>query len=333
MSSATCVSMTKFRFSGLVITIALGSQYGCGDRIVHFGHTAEQFYPQHEVYPVPSCQSERPERGAHACWKWGERLDRSISPACRVDRAGALSCWRSNLSRTPTGEFASVDDNGYTACALRTDQTVVCWGVSSWPRAPRTAFDRVDVGHHSSPLHWGREYACGFTKEGKIQCWEDGREGVTFGLSGAYIAMEAGDDTVCGLLSNGNVECLASVNHVTEHVPPGEGPIVAFTLGWDRTGCIVEPDRNARCWTTSLATGNNVVPARIERPVSLRAGGGGVCAIREDERLQCWGRARTPPAGRFRELRRPDGFDNYCGLAMDGDFYCWGDPTHEVGQF
>ncbi len=333
VNTATIVSMMSLQLSGVLLIAGGGSQFGCGDRKVLIGHTAADFYPEDEVYPFPSCQAERPRRGRHACWRWGERSDRSISPACRVDSYGQLSCWRSNLSRTPTGKFVSVDDDGYNACALRTDQTVVCWGVArnGWPHAPKTAFSRVSVGRQTSPLHWGKEYACGLTNDGHIQCWESGREEFMFGLDGVYTAMEAGDDTVCGLKSSRDVECLASIKHVGERPLP-EGPIVAFTLGWNRTGCIVQPDRSARCWTTSLATGRNVVPGRIDRFISLRAGGGGVCAIREDERLQCWGRARTPPAGRFRELSRPDGFGNYCGLAIDGTFYCWGDPTTEVDR-
>lgn len=316
----------------MFVVIASGTLLGCFGPTVRVGHTGAELRPPHTIYPVPSCQDQKPRRGRHACWKWGERLDRSISPACRVDRHGQLSCWRGRLSRVPTGEFVSVADDGYNACALRTDQTVVCWGVARWPRAPRTTFSQVQLGRQASPLNMGREYACGLTKDAHIQCWEAGSEGITFGLSGIYTAMEAGDDTVCGLQATGDADCLTSIHHVAERPPPGEGPIVAITLGWDRTGCLVETDRSARCWTSSLATGSDVVPARIERFISLRAGGGGVCAIREDERLQCWGRAGTPPAGRFRELSRPDGFGNYCGRAVDGTFYCWGDPTSDVGD-
>lgn len=321
--------MRNVRLSRILVSLALGALFCCSGRIV--GHRSRSL--AHEVYPVPLCQDERPRRGRHACWKWGEQMDRSISPACRVDRLGQLSCWRSNLSDTPRGEFVSVDDDGYNACALRSDHTVFCWGVArnGWPHAPETAFSHVSVGHQASPLHMGREYACGLTKQGHIQCWEAGTEGVTFGLPGIYTAMEAGDDTVCGLKSSGDVECLASIQHLTEFSPPGEGPIVGFTLGWNRTGCLVKTDRSARCWTSPIASGGEV-PERIERFISLRAGGGGVCAIRDDERLQCWGRARTPPDGRFRALSRPDGFGNYCGRTVDGVFYCWGDPTSDVGR-
>jgi hypothetical protein len=314
----------------LILTTMMCLLVGCpGSPVV--GHRADHFSLPHEVHPVPSCQEERPRQGRHACWKWGERQDRSTSPACRVDRLGQLSCWRSNLSVTPPGEFVSVDDDGYDACALRTDQTVVCWGVArnGWPHAPKTTFAHVSLGRLVSPLHLGRDYACGLTNDGRIQCWESGSEGVTFALNGIYTAMEAGDDTVCGLRADGDVDCLSSIHHLTERTPPGEGPIVAFTLGWNRTGCLVETDRSARCWTSPLPRGSQV-PERIKNVSSLRAGGGGVCAIRDDERLQCWGRAGTPPEGRFRELRRPDGFGTYCGRAVDGTFYCWGDPTSDV---
>ncbi|MEN8215926.1 MAG: RCC1 domain-containing protein [Pseudomonadota bacterium] len=58
-----------------------------------------------------------------------------------------------------------------------------------------------------------------------------------------------------------------------------------------------------------------------------------VCAIQEDDTLNCWGandhNQADPPSGTFSEIEA--GFHFNCGLKTDGTIACWGRDT--AGKF
>ena len=289
--------------------------------------------PWNDGLSSPECLETRPrprpraKLRQHVCWEYGKPTDRAVSASCRIDAHGRIDCWRDNLSQAPRGTFSNIDDNGFNACALDRDGRVVCWGTArrGWHAMPRDhRFVAVSVGNEVSPLHMGHSYACGLTVDGLIICWEEGPRGAVFSLDGEYQAMDAGNNTVCGITRAGEMRCLQSAQNFTERDPP-EGTFVSLALGTRGAQCVVDAANRAHCWVERLLTAPPVV---MEDTRVVRAGRSNACIVHRDGTMKCIGDAPPPPQLRVTYLSRPAGvFDNYCAIATDRKRYCWGDPT------
>lgn len=117
-----------------------------------------------------------------------------------------------------------------------------------------------------------------------------------------------------------------------EHMPEGfaadiEGAMV--TIG-EFHGCAIEAVENAEaggelvCWRNGRdKEGLLQVPDGIF--VQVSAGRHHTCAIREDERLVCWGKeewVKSPPAGAFVQVS--SGTTHACAVRKDGALKCFG---------
>jgi hypothetical protein len=100
-----------------------------------------------------------------------------------VTSNGAIRCWGNNAFRQSeplTGKFTWVTAGAAHTCALRTDNTVECWGVDSGDpfldalfdsgqqHAPSGYFDHIDAGQYHN---------CGVRPDGSVTWWgDDGSE-------------------------------------------------------------------------------------------------------------------------------------------------------------
>lgn len=276
---------------------------------------------------TPWCRDDRPlpKNGVrqHVCWAYGERTDLALSASCRIDAHGRAACWRDNLVDAPSGSFSAIDDDGYDACAIDSGGRAVCWGSArgGWISTPRLArFVAVSVGRMASPLHMGREYACGLTTTGQIMCWEAGPAAAVFLLHGEFTAMEAGNDTVCGITREGEMKCLDSIHTLTPRPPPA-GTFSALSLGTGVERCVLDAAHRASCEVVGE-------PVIVDGVRAIRAGTGHACMVGVDGTINCIGDAPPPPNVRVRYLSRPAGVsDNYCAITVDSERLCWGDPT------
>ena len=72
-----------------------------------------------------------------------------FSSACGVKTDSTIVCWGDNSwgeSTPPAGTFASVSAGYFFACAVRTDGTIACWGATTRMARPR----RRQVPSHPS---------------------------------------------------------------------------------------------------------------------------------------------------------------------------------------
>jgi len=113
--------------------------------------------------------------GAASCWGRNESGQASPPPqvldklaasdgyTCALDQS-AIVCWGLAPSPIPAGSFVEIAAGKSFACALRTDQTIACWGdpLDGRTSPPSGAFTTLAVG--------GR-HGCAIDVAGGLACW------------------------------------------------------------------------------------------------------------------------------------------------------------------
>ncbi len=308
-------------------------------------------------------------------------------------RAGEVFCWGQNYSSifgndgggTPLGSSATpvavcvahsgsactdtldsvsdIDVGASFACALRTDQTVVCWGSNSDGRLGRASANSIEeipapvclagsAGTCSQTLagvlgiDLGRDHACaivGATRD--AYCWGD---------NSYYQSTTSIDDNDVA-----TPVCASGVPPSCTHVTG-----VAVISASDDQSCASRTDGSALCWGYFTASGNPELPEIDGEPLPVCRDGGGptctgianvtsissgryfACAVTDDG-LLCWGDndagslAVPMPAdsrlagvvltGTGADAAPLDnvrlvqaGFHNACAIRTDGSVWCWG---------
>ncbi len=131
-------------------------------------------------------------------------LDIKIELVCAVTTSGEIRCantWGNPLADVfaspPEGPFTQVTVQGSSACGLRTDGTVVCFGTSSIPPAPKGRYAALESNH---------DHVCGVTDSGRLDCVS-----ATWGQNpnGAHSDLAIGEGVACAI-RNSAVECWGS---------------------------------------------------------------------------------------------------------------------------
>ena len=262
---------------------------------------------------------------------------------CGVRPGGAVECsdfWRPE--DIPAGRFGAVSAGWLTACGLRVDGSVECWGgVRDWsdPAVPAGAFVAVGSGGFR---------ACGLRPGGGLECWTQPvrglREEEALAWSaahpgGAFDAVSVGYAHVCGLRPGGAVECWGE-DWFGQSTAPG-GRFLAVAAGVSHS-CGLRPDGSVECWgEDSIDSGffgfsedryeeaySDPLGPLEDDALSKRERFGvltlGAAALGEEtlgvlvERAAGW----EPPGGPYKAISAGAGFT--CGLRLDGEVACWG---------
>jgi alpha-tubulin suppressor-like RCC1 family protein len=187
----------------------------------------------------------------------------------------------------------------------------------------------------------------------------------------ALVAIEVGGDFVCGLASDGGVWCwgrndagqLGSGDFVSRAEPRAVGlpaPVHRLSAGPAHV-CAITLGSELWCWGINSERqlghadlfDNQSLPIRVGSQadwVSVSAGQGHTCAIRDGGSLYCWGRNSQWQLGLG--TNEPDQFGEptlvddtgvwsriaadgrmTCGIQNPGRLYCWGDnPAGQLGM-
>lgn len=268
---------------------------------------------------------------------------------CGLTTTGGVQCWGDNADgqvgdgtdfpyRPPvdvvglTSGVQAVTAGGGHSCALLTNGSVHCWGGNdSGQLGDGTTDERltpapvVGLPNGVTSLAAGGQHTCARLQSGAVFCWGANSSGqlgnggntasstpvAVSGLAGAATALVAGRAHTCALLQNGAVQCwgenlqgqLGNGANTNQPQPVTvsnvDGPATALAAGRDHS-CAVRSDGSARCW------GNN---ARGQLGDDTRENRNTAVAVAElSDPLQALS------AGQYQT----------CGLAVDGDLYCWG---------
>lgn len=253
--------------------------------------------------------------------------------ACGITTDGSAYCWGGSegLGHSYTvlpNVFATVAV-GYTrACALTAAGAAYCWS-GGWDSIPR----RVPGKHRFRSLAVGDVHTCGITIDLDVMCWGSDRFGeLGIGKSGVQLEKPSSRVRADVLFSNVTV----SNRHTCALTPVG----VVYCWGDNRSGEL-----------GTASTAGSALPVRVHTDVKfkfLTAGDGFTCGLTTAGVAYCWGSNAYGELGRDsvssrcgseqfpcsngpavvsgkRDFRSLDaGNHHVCGVAMDGDTYCWG---------
>lgn len=215
------------------------------------------------------------------------------------------------------------------ACAIRTDRTVVCWGLNTFGGLGDGSLDNSPSPVGTSGLvqanvvAGGGTHTCAIVGGGTVRCWGDNARGqcdndtestvrsphTVIGISDA-VSLGLGTQHTCVARASGSVECWGAndagqlgrgtttfgrnfrrpVNGLTQ--------AIAVAAGQSHT-CAVSRDGSVSCWgangSSQLGDGTvmernaPVLVAEVENAVGITAGDRHTCALLDDGTVTCWG--------------------------------------------
>jgi len=264
---------------------------------------------------------------------------------CGIRADSTLACWgRNDYGELGLGDPAppeadvptSVDASSWksvsvgvaTTCAIRTDQSLWCWGYNFDAQiGDGTTTDRhtpTQVPGTWTSVAVGERHTCAIDSSTMLYCW------------GTELSGELGDG------ANTNVQ---------------PAPI-AISTGWSTViagylhTCALKADGTLWCWGIGAETGlgtNALFPTQVGSDTWLAVSSGiaHTCGVRSDGRLRCWGpnpygeigdgttsAASTPVAVGQDQVTDwiavGAGDHHTCAVRSDQSLWCWGD--NEYGQ-
>ena len=231
--------------------------------------------------------------------------------SCGIERTtGHLNCWSTYPSTSPpSGTYKRLTMGNNEYCALRTDNTVECWG-SGPPTPPGGEFIDIAIG---------RGFACGIGTDGEVSCW------------GEIIAGGYPEESMC--LENCEGACIQDSPNTYEckyDLTPPPGPFASIDAGAAHI-CALRPDGEVVCWGEDGYQHKLAVPENVSF-VQLDLGGDSACGLDAAGNAHCWGTyIKNEPPGPYDAV----GTGTYmaCGLRSDGDLTCWGDKPQVPAEW
>ena len=252
----------------------------------------------------------------------------------RADMMVLLKSINDGTLRT-TDTDTAMDGGGLIAtgwCALKTDNTLICWDISTGLPDPDTP-----SGTFTAVSGYGGDYGghhCAIRTDRTIACWGGGnRFGQADAPEGQFIAVSANRDFSCAIRTDRTIACWGRDFRGRTDAPEGRFTAVSGA-------CALRTDRTIACW------GDYGDP-----PSGQFTSVSGECAIRTDATIACWydplyeddpelKKEEEPPSGQFTAISSFTfaGLLNYCAIRTDATMACWGVNFHgaaitQPGQF
>ena len=264
--------------------------------------------------------------------------------SCGIRTDGTLWCWGSNddgqlglggavFTRSAPAQvgtetsWARVFAHDRETCALKSDDTLFCWGENGGTLGTGTASLEVTIPTQVAPgTGWrsigrGDAHSCGVQLDGTLWCW--GKNDVTgtlgasdtstypltrMGSDSDWVAAAASWHTSCALKSSGDLYCWGAndfgqlgVDHTigSPAMQRAGGGYAAIDLGFEYA-CALESSGAMRCWGRNLEGQLGVgrratfdgTPVQVERGpsswTSLLVGASFACGF-GDSALHCFG--------------------------------------------
>lgn len=245
--------------------------------------------------------------------------------ACALKTNGTLVCWGlNNLGQAtpPPGSFTQLSTRYLDACAVRVDGTLACWGSNRYGQStpPTGSFTQVGAGMYHN---------CAVRTDGRLACWglmsaPTAEYGQATPPTGSFTNVSAGLYHTCAVKTDGTLACWGDNSYGQLTSPPGSFTQVS---AGQYHACALKEDGTLACWGL-----NNVDQATPPTGsfTQLSAGWRHNCAVNTDGTLACWGHNEwgksTPPAGSFTHVSA--GVSYTCAVRTGGTLACWGDNSY-----
>jgi hypothetical protein len=219
----------------------------------------------------------------------------------------------------------------HTACALKPDHSLVCWGSNNYGQldVPEAQFKDVSVG---------KRHACGVTVFNELICWGDyfQETGVLFPPNGQFVSVTSGSHHSCALSKDGEVACWGKEDRTEENpenwyedfgfesISAGEYYTCGIVNWSDLEGAL-------GCWGEFPED----IPSSWGKSYQqVSAGRDLLCALGVDQIVECWSDnqehnpAGTPEEAAF--LAVSTGDKDACGITVEGSLICWGEGEEKL---
>ena len=224
---------------------------------------------------------------------------------------------------TPTATYTTITTGRFHTCALRTDNTITCWGNnrSGQTDAPDGQYTTITAGTF---------HTCALRTDNTITCWGNNGWGETDAPDGQYTTITAGDQHTCALRTDNTITCWGN-NDVGQSDAP-DGQYTTITAGTFHT-CALRTDNTITCWgrnTTPIGYGNSIISGQSDAPdgqyTTITTGRFHTCALHTDNTITCWGwndvGQANAPDGQYTTITA--GTFHTCALRTDNTITCWG---------
>ncbi len=327
---------------------------------------------------------------------------------CALTTYGGLKCWGYNVygqlgdgteeRRTSpvdvvelSSGVATVDAGNSHACAVTTTEgRVKCWGYNSQGQLGDDTLENrsmpvnvVGLASGVSAVSAGGSHSCALTTVGGVKCWGNNSagqlgDGTTTdrttpvqvgGLTSGVVAIAAGDNHTCALLTGGGVKCWGTngsgqlgdgtKTNRSSPVDVLELSGVAAIVAGNLYTCALTTGGGAKCWGDNAygklgddTTVDKTTPVDVMglssdvAAIALSTGGHHTCAVTTSGGAKCWGlnnygqlgdasttEHHTPVdvAGLSRGVVAASaGAYHTCALTVGGGVKCWG--RNQYGQ-
>lgn len=273
------------------------------------------------------------------------------SHTCAVTTSGRAKCWGSQdstyarlgdgtaIQRTTAINVSGfinggspLEAGGFHTCALTSSGGVKCWGYNNMGQLGdnsninRNTPVSVSGLSNATAVSAGYLHTCALTAAGGVKCWGLNSVGQlgngsntssnipvdVNGLTSGAIAITAGNNHTCALLTNGTVKCWGynsngqlgnnDPNKASSNIPvlvSGLSNAIAISGGEFHT-CALTTSRGVKCWggngNGQLGDGTNaerLLPVDVNTLTSgvaaISAGNFHTCALTIGGALKCWG--------------------------------------------
>ncbi|MCX6389749.1 MAG: hypothetical protein NT122_03810 [Solirubrobacterales bacterium] len=235
-----------------------------------------------------------------------KQITAGINHTCAIKTDDTVTCWgRSDSGQTtvPTdlGTVKQITAGGIHTCAVKTDDTATCWGRNGDGQASVP----TDLGTVKQ-ITAGNYHTCAIKTNDTAACWGydgNGRTTVPTDL-GTVRQITAGMNHTCAIKTNDTATCWGYNSDGQTSVPPEFGTVKQITAGLYHT-CAIKTNDTATCWGSN-SEGQTSVPTDLGTVKQITAGGGHTCAIKTNGIAACWGSnsygQTSVPAGAFPSL-------------------------------
>ena len=222
---------------------------------------------------IHSCRGSVPELAGNY-----KAVTAGANHTCAIRLDDSVVCWGSNddgATEAPAGSFKTIASGYHHSCAIRLDDSVVCWGSNDdgVTEAPAGSFKAIASGYHHS---------CAIRLDDSVVCWGSNDDGVTEAPAGSFKAIASGYHHSCAIRLDDSIACWGSNEDGQVHAPTGGHKMV--TVG-AFLSCAIRFDDTLACWNYGPRKFTDVPGGTFK---SLTAGIDHSCAIRSEGSITCW---------------------------------------------
>ena len=318
---------------------------------------------------------------------------------CALLSGGTVACWGDNrwgelgngtTTNSPTpvavaglSGVSAISVGGPFTWTILSDGNVDVWGYDGYSQFGDGNYTQIQATPLPIPglngmtgVVAGGNFSCAMVS-GAVECWGyngDGELGNgTYGGGtpqtvslNSPVAVAAGNQHSCALLSNGTAQCWGrnvegqlgngtmTTNSPTPTTVSGLVGSTAIAPGWDHT-CALLSNGSVQCWGANnygqLGNGASIsgssVPVAVSSlsgAVAVAAGSSHTCALLSEGSIACWGMNAQGELGNgtttdsatpvtvsgvtgAKAIAAAHG-DHTCALLSDGSITCWGDNSY-----